>query len=124
MGMGAKILVVDDDRFLADTLAALLRVNGHEVETAYSGASAIQVAALFEPEILICDVVMPAMNGVETASHIRSLLPSCKVLLITGRATAPDLVLKTHALNDGFELLAKPLHPNELLARMGKLKIR
>jgi DNA-binding response OmpR family regulator len=52
MGMGAKILVVDDDRSLAETLATLLRVNGHEVETAYSGASAIQVAALFEPEFL------------------------------------------------------------------------
>jgi DNA-binding response OmpR family regulator len=78
------------------------------------------MAARFEPEILICDVVMPQMNGVEIASHIRSLFPACKVLLITGRSTAPDLVLKTHALSDGFELLAKPVHPRELLARLTK----
>lgn len=122
--MEARILVVDNDRSLADSLATLLRLNGYEVEEAYSGMSAIHLAIHFQPEVLICDVVMPGMNGVETASHIRSLFPSCKVLLITGRSTAPDLVLKTHAFSDGFELLAKPLHPSELLARLGKIKIR
>lgn len=121
--MRAKILVVDDDRTLADTLATLLRLNDYEVEEAHSGMSAIQLAMQFQPEVLICDVVMPGMNGVETASHIRSLFPCCKVLLITGRSAAPDLVLKTHALSDGFELLAKPLHPSELLAKLGNLKI-
>lgn len=124
MAMGARILVVDDDRSLADTLATILRLNGYEVEEAYSGALAIQIAMQFQPEVLICDVVLPVMNGVETASHIRSLFPSCKVFLITGRSTAPDLVLKTHALSDGFELLAKPLHPSELLARLSNIRIR
>lgn len=118
MAFRARVLVVDDDRNIAETLAALLRLHEFDARPAYSGKSAVQLAARFEPEVLITDVVMPGMNGVETASHIRSLFPQCKVLLITGRSAAADLVLKTHALNDGFELLAKPVHPRDILVRL------
>jgi DNA-binding response OmpR family regulator len=118
MAFRARVLVVDDDRNIAETLAALLRLHEFDARPAYSGKSAIQMAGKFEPEVLITDVVMPGMNGVEAASHIRSLFPQCKILLITGRSAAADLVLKTHALNDGFELLAKPVHPRDILARL------
>lgn len=118
MAFRARVLVVDDDRSIAESLAAVLRLHQFDARPAYSGKSAIQMAATFEPEVLITDVVMPGMNGVETASHIRSLFPNCKVLLVTGRSVAADLVLKTHALNDGFELLAKPLDPRDILARL------
>ena len=96
MGMAfrARVLVVDDDRTIAETLAALLRLHEFDARPAYSGKSAVQLAARFEPEVLITDVVMPGMNGVETASHIRSLFPQCKVLLITGRSAAADLVVE------------------------------
>ena len=80
--------------------------------------AAIHAALEFEPEVLITDVVMPGMNGLERASHIRSLFPRCKVLLISGRSVAADLVLKTHVLDEGFELLAKPVHPDDLLERL------
>lgn len=103
---------------LAKSLAGLLRLQGYPVQVAFCGKSAIQMAAQFDPETLIIDIVMPEMNGVEAASHIRSLFPSCKIILMTGRSGAADLVLKTHALADGFELLAKPVHPGDLLRRL------
>lgn len=82
---------------------------------AFCGKSAIEIAPRFGPEILISDVVMPGMNGVDTAGQIRSVVPSCRVILMTGRSGAADLVLKRHALADGFELLSKPIHPVDLL---------
>ena len=118
MKMKSKVLVVDDDAMVAETLAALLRLHDYEVQFTCSGKSAIQLAATFQPEALIADVMMPGMNGVETATQIKTLLPKCKILLITGRSSAADLVLKMHALDDGFELLAKPVHPHDLLARL------
>lgn len=118
MALKPRILVVDDDRSVAETLAALLRLHNYEVRTAFSGKAAIRVASEFEPEILITDVVMPGMNGLEMASHIRSLFPRCKIMLISGRSVAADLALKTHVLKEGFELLAKPVHPEDLLERL------
>ncbi len=118
MSTKAKILVVDDDRAVAETLAALLRLHGFEVKFAFSGRTAIQLASTFGPQALIADVMMPGLNGVETASQIRALFPRCKVLLITGRSGAADLVLKTHVLDEGFELLSKPVHPHDLLTRL------
>jgi len=114
-----RILVVDDDSILAETLAAVLRLQAYQVQTAFSGKSAIQIASEFAPDTLIIDVMMPGMNGLEAASHIRTLLPGCKVFLITGRSSAADLVLKSHVLKDGFELLSKPIDPRELLTRLG-----
>lgn len=118
MALKPRILVVDDDRNIAETLAALLRLHNYEVRAAFSGKAAIHAALEFEPEVLITDVVMPGINGLEMASHIRSLFPRCKVLLISGRPVAADLVLKTHVLDEGFELLAKPVHPDDLLERL------
>ena len=114
----SRILVVDDDRSLAETLASLLRLHPFEVRTAFSGKSAIQIASEFGPDTLIIDVIMPGMNGLETASHIHTLLPGCRIFLISGRSVAADLVLKSHVLNDGFELLSKPIDPRDLLARL------
>src|SRR6185437_6241902 len=104
-----RILIVDDDQLLAETLAALLRLQAFEIRTAFSGESAIKISSEFRPDTLIIDVMMPGMNGLEAASHIRTLLPVCRVFLITGRSVSADLVLKAHVLNDGFELLSKPI---------------
>lgn len=113
-----RILIADDDQILAETLAALLRLQAYDVRTAFSGKSAIQIASEFAPDTLIMDVMMPGLNGLEAASHIRMLLPGCKIFLITGRSVAADLVLKSHVLKDGFELLSKPIDPRNLLARL------
>jgi len=113
-----RILIVDDDQLLAETLAALLRLQAYDVRTAFSGQSAIKIASEFGPDSLIIDVMMPGMNGLEAASHIRTLLPGCKIFLITGLSASTDLVLKSHVLKDGFELLSKPIDPRDLLARL------
>ncbi len=118
MNKKSKILVVDDDRIVAETLAALLRLHGFQVQFAISGKSAIEMAAAFAPQALITDVMMPGLNGIDTAIQIRTLFPKCKVLLITGWSAVTDLVLKMHALDEGFELLSKPVHPHDLLMRL------
>jgi CheY-like chemotaxis protein len=62
--------------------------------------------------------MMPEMNGIETAIHIRGFLPSCKILLFSGQAATADLLENARAQGHEFEILAKPVHPQDLLAKL------
>ena len=64
------------------------------------------------------DVIMPDMNGIEAAIHIRKFLPSCKVLLFSGQAATADLLESARSQGHEFEILAKPVHPQDLLAKL------
>ncbi len=114
-----KVLVVDDEPLVADTLSAILRRAGLHVSAAYSGSSALDLASKFVPELLITDVSMPQMNGVELAISLISDQPQCKVLLFSGHATSADLL---PAVDAGYEfpLLTKPMHPTELLLHVAR----
>ena len=116
--MPPKVLVVDDEPAITDTLAAVLKNSGYTVRTAYNADGAIALAREFVPDLVITDVVMPGMNGIELAIKIRNLLPLCKILLFSGQAATADLL--TDAKNRGydFELLVKPIHPTDLLAKL------
>lgn len=113
-----RVLVVDDERIIADTLTMILTTSGFDARAAYSGEMALEMARNFHPEMLITDVVMPGLSGIEAAIKLREFLPSCKVLLFSGQATTQHLIEAARAQNYEFELLAKPVHPTELLARM------
>ena len=80
-------MVVDDEPRIADRLATILRNFGYEASVAYDAPSAISQCEPFNPELVITDVVMPGMNGVEMAIQVRQLYPSCKILLFSGRST-------------------------------------
>src|SRR5271170_2367929 len=114
------VLVVDDEHVIADTLTAILSRSGFTVMPAYDGASALQIALAITPDLLITDVFMPGMTGIELAIAMRKTIPDCKVLLFSGQASTLDLLAK--ARNDGhdFALLLKPVHPTELLARISE----
>ncbi len=114
-----KVLVVDDEKLVADTLSAILRHAGFSASAAYSGSSALDLAAKFVPALLITDVSMPQMNGVELAMTLVSEQPLCKVLLFSGHATSRDLL---PAVDAGYEfpLLTKPMHPTELLLHVAR----
>jgi CheY-like chemotaxis protein len=113
-----KVLVVDDERVIADTLAMILNQSGFEARAVYSGEKAVELAASFTPDMLITDVIMADLNGIDAAIMIRALLPSIKILLFSGQAATADLLEKARAKGYEFEILAKPVHPQDLLSRL------
>lgn len=113
-----RALIVDDEHVIADTLTMILSRSGFDARAAYSGEMAVGIARIFQPHILVTDVNMPGINGVETAIRLREMLPQCKVLLFSGQSGAAQLIEDARAQNHVFELLGKPLHPADLLARL------
>jgi CheY-like chemotaxis protein len=112
------VLVVDDEQVIADTLAKILDLNGYDASAVYTGSAAVESARSLRPDLIISDVIMPDMNGIEAAISIRSFLPSCKILLFSGQAATADLLEDARAQGHEFEILAKPVHPSDLLAKL------
>jgi CheY-like chemotaxis protein len=113
-----KVLVVDDERVIADTLAMILNQSGFDARAVYSGERAVEMASTFAPDMLITDVIMADLNGIDAAIMIRALLPKIKILLFSGQAATADLLEKARAKGYEFEILAKPVHPQDLLSRL------
>ena len=113
-----KVLIADDERVIADTLAMILNKNGFDARVAYTGEQAVEVAGEFVPEMLISDVIMGGLNGIDAAIRIRALLPGIKILLFSGQAATADLLEKARAQGYEFEILAKPVHPQDLLNKL------
>jgi CheY-like chemotaxis protein len=114
----AKVLVADDERVIADTLAMILNQSGFSARAVYSGEKALELAAEFSPDMLISDVIMADLNGIDTAIRMRGLLPGIKILLFSGQAATADLLEKARANGHEFEILAKPVHPQDLLSKL------
>jgi DNA-binding response OmpR family regulator len=112
------ILVVDDERVIADTLSAILSRHGFAVMTAYNGITALELARVTPPDLLISDVAMPGMNGIELAIAMVQSLPDCKVLLFSGQASTVDLLDQARRAGHTFTLILKPIHPTDLLNRI------
>ena len=113
-----RVLVADDERVIADTLAMILNQSGFQARVAYTGEKALELAAEFQPEMLISDVIMAGLNGIDAAIKIREILPSIKILLFSGQAATADLLEKARVQGYEFEILAKPVHPQDLLAKL------
>jgi len=113
-----KVLVADDERVIADTLAMILNQSGFEACAVYSGEKAVEMTSAFEPDMLISDVIMADLNGIDAAIRIRQLRPGIKILLFSGQAATADLLEKARAQGYEFEILAKPVHPQDLLSRL------
>jgi CheY-like chemotaxis protein len=113
-----RVLVADDERVIADTLAIILNQAGFDATAVYSGEKAVEMAQILKPDMLISDVIMTGMTGIEAAIITRSKLPKCKILLFSGQAATADLLEKARAQGHEFEILAKPVHPTDLLAKL------
>ena len=113
-----KVLVADDERVIADTLAMILNQSGFEARAVYSSEKALEAVPIFKPDMLISDVIMGELNGIDAAIQIRELLPNIKILLFSGQAATADLLEKARAQGYEFEILAKPVHPQDLLTRL------
>ena len=110
-----KVLVADDEPVIADTLAMILNQSGFETRAVYSGEKALELARTFEPNMLISDVIMADLNGIDAAIRIRELLPDIKILLFSGQAATVDFLSESRKAGYDFEILQKPVHPQDLL---------
>jgi CheY-like chemotaxis protein len=113
------VLVVDDEQLVADTLSLIFKRAGFCALTAYDAKGALEIAGAFAPDILVTDVDMPRMNGIELAMTLLERLPECRILLFSGHATMADLAVARAAGHD-FPLLTKPVHPAEMLKNVSK----
>lgn len=116
-----RVLVVDDEGLIADSVAEILSENGYEATAAYSGESALHLAEEFCPDLLVTDVLMPRVNGVELAIRMKTLCPETKVLLFSGQAATSDLMRSAREQGIRFEILPKPIHPRDLLRKLETL---
>jgi CheY-like chemotaxis protein len=115
------IVVVDDEKRIADTLVLILKSKGYSAEAAHDGTSALEICRQKAPDLVLSDVVMPGMNGIELAIAIRQQFPGCHILLFSGQAETTEILEDAKRRGHDFELLAKPLHPEELFIRIKEL---
>ena len=112
------VLVVDDERTIADTLVTILRQQGYRAVSVYSGLEAVAAAKELRPEIIIMDVIMPRLGGIEAAKSIQRQLPDCRIVLLSAQPTAAEAVYTAREQGYRFEFIAKPAHPRMLLERL------
>lgn len=112
------ILVVDDEVVIANTLTAILNRSGFTAMSAYDGRTALEIARVIPPDLLLTDVVMPDMNGIDLAIAITQADPSCKILLFSGQAGTVDMLAAARDAGHDFSIIAKPIHPAELLVKV------
>jgi len=117
-----KILVVEDEPSLRDGLADLLTAHGHVVETAADGESALTRGADPSIDLLLLDLMLPRLNGVEVCRRLRELRPDLPVLMLTARGAEDDKVRGLEAGADDY--VTKPFGTRELLARVEALARR
>lgn len=116
-----RVLVIDDEKNLADTLVWILERAGFEATSAYDGESALQRLDTFPPDVVISDVIMPGVNGIEVCTRIQARFPKCHILLFSGQTATNELLGEAREHGLTWELLAKPMDPDELLAKVTSL---
>src|SRR3954464_7677101 len=118
VGMGARILVVDDDPMLAAALRRPLTYEGYEVEVATSGEDALARVGEHAPDLIVLDVLLPGMDGLTTCRKLRDVT-DVPVLMLTARSEVPERVAGFEAGAD--DSLGKPFAFEELLVRVKAL---
>ncbi len=113
-----RILVVDDEIIIADTIVQILNRNGFIAEAAYGGKQAIEIARRHCPDMVLSDVLMPNVDGVEAAIAIRELCPDTRIILFSGQAATVEILARARSRGHDFELLPKPIHPRDLLRHL------
>jgi CheY-like chemotaxis protein len=123
MPRAARILVADDERIIADTLALILIRSGYEAAAVYNGIQAVEKAMHWPPDLFLGDVHMPELNGIQAATAICTKFPACRVLLFSAEASSRVLVHETRFLGHNFEFVEKPISPIDLLSRIRRLRV-
>lgn len=111
--MGKKILVVDDDERVLNSIKGVLEDEGFHVSTAHSGEEALQLSAQDGPDVVLLDIWMPGMDGIEALKRIRKVAPGCEVIMISGHATISTAMASVKL--GAFDFIEKPLSLDILL---------
>lgn len=119
-GLPRRVVVADDDRDSADSLAVLLSLKGHQVWTAYDGQEAVEVAARFSPDVVLLDIGMPRLNGYQAARQLRERLGRVRLVALTGWGEESD---RRQAAQAGFDdFITKPIELDRLVALLASLE--
>jgi len=116
-----KILIVEDEQVVADTLGQILSAHGYKVRVVYSAESALETVSGWVPDLCILDVMLPKMNGIDFAVLLNRDLPECRVILFSGQPNVEQLLQRASAEGHHFEILAKPVHPTMMLNAISNL---
>lgn len=122
-GRPLRVLVADDERVITDSLAAILRSHGFEVTSVYSGYSAIETALTLLPDVIICDILMPGVNGVDAILSMSRRLRNTKFVLLSGYAHSVDILKRAQQQQLEFIYLQKPVAPHILVEHVKKLAL-
>ncbi|HTX42811.1 MAG TPA: response regulator [Acidobacteriaceae bacterium] len=117
-----RILVADDERVIADTLALILNQHGYESVPVYGGRQAVEKAKRWSPDLFLADVNMPELNGIQAAIEICEIFPHCQVLLFSGEPDSRILVRDANMNSLKCEFLEKPIPPVDLLSRIRRIR--
>lgn len=118
-GTPIRALVVDDEASLTELISMGLRMAGWEVATASDGAEAVRAARSFRPDVLVLDVMMPGMDGIDALSRIRETYPEIPALFLTARDAVQDRIAGLAAGGDDY--VTKPFSMEELMLRLHRL---
>ena len=118
---GRKILIVEDEKVVADTLGQILTATGYEIRVVYSAEEAIMVLDRWRPDVAILDAMLPKMNGIELALVLKESHPACHALLFSGQPSVEVLMQKAKSEGHNFEVMAKPVHPTVMLDAISTL---
>jgi CheY-like chemotaxis protein len=111
-----RVLVVDDERLVADTLTLVFSKSGFEARAAYSADDAMECAREFSPNLLVCDITMPGKDGHDLVEEITNQLPSCQIMVLTGFYSNLTRVREQASrLRRPMGILTKPCKPDDLL---------
>jgi DNA-binding NtrC family response regulator len=116
-----RIFVVDDERVISETLAKILQQSGFEAIPFTNPLKALNDSQFQSPDLLLSDVSMPELSGVDLAVQIKLKHPNCRILLFSGQASTVDLLQAARGQGYDFQLLSKPVHPKDLLRRIEDL---
>lgn len=112
---------MDDEDLIASTLELILLSKGFEARSFVDPLDALSAANSVVPNLLLTDVVMPKLGGIELAIQIKQLHPDCKVLLSSGHNVTSEQLAKASSQGHEFSILVKPVQPETLLAKIEEL---
>lgn len=111
----AKILVIDDEQSILNLVSAYLRPEGYEVYTASDGPSGLKAARAYKPDLIVLDIMLPGMDGVELLTHLRRE-SDVYVIMLTAKSEETDKIVGLTIGADDY--VTKPFSPRELVARI------